>query len=57
MGAHQSKAMQKARKLVESGMSAYQAANESGITRSAIYMSAWYKALKATIEKPKRARR
>lgn len=47
MGAHQSAGMTRAKKLIEGGMSAYKAAAECGITRSAIYMSDWWKARKA----------
>ncbi len=44
MAARESEAMKKARKLVmEKGLTPYAAAKQAGLTRSAIYMSAWYK--------------
>ena len=43
MAAKESEAMKNARKLVMAGYSAYSAAKECGITRSAIYMAPWYK--------------
>lgn len=44
MGAKQSEAMKKAKKLItEGGHTAYAAAKACGLTRSAIYMSNWYK--------------
>lgn len=47
MGAKVSAEMERARKLVTSeGMSPYEAAKVAGITRSAIYMSKWYKEFK-----------
>lgn len=48
MAAKVSAEMEKARKLVtEGGYTPYAAAKECGLTRSAIYMAPWYKALKA----------
>ena len=48
MAARESAAMVKARKLVtEQGMTPYAAAQQVGLTRSAIYMAPWYKAWKA----------
>jgi len=44
MGAKQSKEMQTAQKLIEGGMSVTKAAAKAGISRPAIYMSAWWKA-------------
>lgn len=35
--------MLKARKLIEQGKTAYQAATEAGVTRQAIYASPWWK--------------
>lgn len=43
MGARESQAMVRARKLVLGGMNAAQAASKTGITRQAIYMSRWYR--------------
>lgn len=44
MAAHESDAMRQARKLIKNkGMTAYAAARQAGITRSAIYMAPWYK--------------
>ena len=44
MAARESATMVKARKLVtEQGFTAYAAAQKVGLTRSAIYMSPWYK--------------
>ena len=44
MAAHESAAMVKARKLITAdGLSAYAAAAQVGLTRSAIYMAPWYK--------------
>ena len=44
MAARESAAMVKARKLVtEQGMTTYAAAQQVGLTRSAIYMAPWYK--------------
>ena len=44
MAARESAAMVKARKLVtEQGMTPYAAAQNVGLTRSAIYMAPWYK--------------
>ncbi len=44
MAAHESAAMVKARKLVtEQGLTPYAAAQKVGLTRSAIYMTPWYK--------------
>lgn len=44
MAAKESEAMKKARKLVtEKGLTPYAAAQEVGLTRSAIYMAPWYK--------------
>jgi len=52
MGAKESSAMQKARKLiVEHGLTAYEAAARSGITRSAIYMAPWYKEFKKCVSR------
>lgn len=48
MGARESAQMVEARRLVtECGLTAYEAAKRAGITRSAIYMSAWYKQWRA----------
>ena len=48
MAARESAAMVKARKLITvDGLSAYAAAQQVGMTRSAIYMAPWYKAWKA----------
>ena len=48
MAAKESEAMKKARKLVtEQGMTPYAAAQKVGLTRSAIYMTPWYKEWKA----------
>ena len=44
MAARESAAMVNARKLVtEQGMTPYAAAQQVGLTRSAIYMAPWYK--------------
>ena len=44
MAAKESEVMKKARKLVtEKGLTPYAAAQKVGLTRSAIYMSPWYK--------------
>lgn len=44
MGAKESEAMKKAKKLVlEKGMNAAQAARQVGLTKSAIYMTRWWK--------------
>jgi predicted transcriptional regulator len=44
MAARESSAMVKARKMVtEQGLTSYAAAKKVGLTRSAIYMSRWYK--------------
>ena len=44
MAAKESEAMKKARKLVtEKGLTPYAAAQKVGLTRSAIYMTPWYK--------------
>lgn len=43
MGAKQSQEMVRAKRMVLGGMSAYAAAKAVGITRHAIYMSAWYR--------------
>ena len=44
MAARESAEMVKARKLItERGYSAYAAAQQVGLTRSAIYMAPWYK--------------
>jgi hypothetical protein len=44
MGARESAAMVTARKLVMvDGITPYEAAKQTGLTRSAIYMSSWYK--------------
>lgn len=44
MGARESAAMVEARRLViEEGHTAYAAAKATGLSRSAIYMSKWYK--------------
>jgi hypothetical protein len=44
MGARLSEAMLKARKLIlEERMTPYAAAKATGITKQAIYMSAWWK--------------
>lgn len=44
MGARESEAMRQARGLVtERGLTAYAAAKQVGLSKSAIYMSAWYK--------------
>jgi len=51
MAARQTQEMKKARKLVEAGMTAYAAAKQCGITRSAIYMAPWYKEFKANVKK------
>lgn len=49
MPARESAAMAKARKLIiQKGLTAYAAAQKAGITRSAIYMSAWYKEWKGS---------
>lgn len=49
MGARISEAMIKAKKLmVDKHMTANEAAKVSGLTASAIYMSAWYKDFKRT---------
>ena len=51
MGAHESAAMAKARKLVlEGGLTPYAAALRTGITKSAIYQANWYKEWKAKNE-------
>ncbi len=43
MGAKESEAMKKAKKLVlEKGMNAAQAAKKVGLTKSAIYMTRWW---------------
>ncbi len=48
MGARESVQMTKARRLVtKKGMTASAASEKAGITRSAIYMSKWYKEWKA----------
>lgn len=48
MAARESAAMAKARKLITvDGLSAYAAAQQVGLTRSAIYMAPWYKEWKA----------
>ena len=48
MAAKESEAMKKARKLMtEKGLTPYAAAQKVGLTRSAIYMTPWYKAWKA----------
>jgi len=52
MGAKRSPEMIRAEKLVRSGWSAYKAAKEVGLTPSAIYMSAWYKALNGCLRRP-----
>lgn len=46
MGAKTSPEMLKAREHILRGASAYEAAKLSGVTRSAIYMSKWYKEFK-----------
>lgn len=52
MGARQSAAMAKAKELItEGGQTAYAAAKATGLTRSAIYMSTWYKAWRASQSK------
>lgn len=44
MAAKESEAMKKARKLVtQGGLTPYAAAQQTGLTRSAIYMAPWYK--------------
>lgn len=44
MGAKESAEMAEARRLViDLGMTAYAAAKQAGVTRSAIYMASWYK--------------
>ena len=44
MAAKESEAMKKARKLIMvEGLTAYAAAQKVGLTRSAIYMTPWYK--------------
>lgn len=47
MAAKLSQEMKEAKKLIEGGMTAYAAAAQAGISRSAIYMSVWWKARKA----------
>lgn len=47
MAAKQSEEMKRAKALVLQGWSAYAAALECNISRSAIYMSSWYKEFKA----------
>lgn len=49
MGAQVSSAMEKAKKLVEGGATAYAAAQKSRISASAIYQSKWYKKHKAEL--------
>lgn len=44
MAAKESDAMKKARELVvQEGLTPYAAAQQTGLTRSAIYMAPWYK--------------
>lgn len=43
MGARESAEMLKARKLIEGGKSVAKAAELAGISKPAIYMSAWWK--------------
>lgn len=43
MGAKVSKEMLKARRLIEQGFTAYEAAKQSGVTKQAIYVSKWWK--------------
>lgn len=58
MAAKVSAAMVKARKLVtEKGVTPYAAAQQTGLTRSAIYMAPWYKEWKACQKSPTNARR
>jgi len=50
MGARESAAMVEARRLVtEEGHTAYAAAKAAGLSRSAIYMSKWYKTATAEL--------
>ena len=52
MAAKESEAMKKARKLVtEKGLTPYAAAQQTGLTRSAIYMAPWYKEWKKDKQK------
>ena len=52
MAAKESEAMKKARKLVtEKGVTPYAAAQQTGLTRSAIYMAPWYKEWKKDQQK------
>lgn len=52
MGARQSAAMVLAKEMVtERGLTAYAAAKATGLTRSAIYMSTWYKSWRASQSK------
>lgn len=49
MGARESEAMKQAKVLVlEKGMNAAHAAKKVGLTKSAIYMSRWYREYKKT---------
>lgn len=51
MGAKESGAMIKARKLImEKGVNPAQAAKKVGLTRSAIYVSKWYKEWKSKLK-------
>ncbi len=51
MGATESEAMKKARKLVtQGGLTPYAAAQRTGLARSAIYMAPWYKGWKKDTE-------
>ncbi len=52
MAARESAAMVKARKMVtEGGLTPYAAAQQTGLTRSAIYMAPWYKEWKKDKQK------
>jgi len=52
MGARESEAMGKARHMVMvDGLTPYEAAKRTGLTRSAIYMSGWYKEWRGTCKK------
>ena len=52
MAAKESEAMKKARKLVtQGGLTPYAAAQQTGLTRSAIYMATWYKQWKKDKQK------
>ena len=53
MATRESAAMVKARKLVtEHGMTPYAAAQQVGLTRSAIYLAPWYKEWKKNAKTP-----